>query len=137
MDLYPSVWQQIADLIESRRAISPDEVLHELKSKSDEVYDWCRIRNGETPFFLPLEEHVQLATAEILEAFPKLVDDRPGKGQADPFVIGLARVKGATVVTEERKTGSNKRPKIPEACHHFGVGCIDLVAMMRAENWRF
>ena len=86
---------------------------------------------------VPLDEDLQDAAAEILSNFPKLVDDRPHKGQADPFVIALARIRGATVVTEEGVTGSAKRPKIPFVCGHYGVACINLVGLMRAEDWVF
>ena len=138
MDVNPTFWSKFEKLVRDGRAISPDEVLREIEKKSDEVHDWCKELNGTCgAFFLPLEEDVQDAVSDILAQFPKLVDDRQGKGQADPFVIGLAKIRGATVVTQEGRTGSNKRPKIPDVCVHYRIRCFNLVDLMRAERWRF
>jgi hypothetical protein len=138
MDVNPSFWRRLEKLVRDGRAISPDEVLREIEKKSDEVHDWCRELNGTCDtFFLPLEEDVQLAASEILAKFPKLVDDRQGKGQADPFVIGLAKIRGAIVVTQEGRTGSHNRPKIPDVCAHYSIDCFSVVDLMRAERWRF
>jgi hypothetical protein len=138
MDVNPSFWSKFEKLVRDGRAISPDEVLREIEKKSDQVHEWCKNLNGTCDtFFLPLEEEVQDASSEILAQFPKLVDDRQGKGQADPFVIGLAKIRRATVVTQEGRTGSNNRPKIPDVCAHYGIRCFNLVDLMRAERWRF
>ncbi len=138
MDVYPSFWARFEELVRNGRAISPDEVLHEIKKKDDAVHTWCKNLNGTCDtFFCPLEEAVQDFASEVLGQFPKLVDERQGKGQADPFVIALARVRRATVVTQERKTGSVDRPKIPDACDHYKIPWLPLVDLMRAEGWRF
>lgn len=138
MDLNPTFWEKLEALIATGRVISPDEVLREIEKKSDDVHEWCkRVNKNATSFFVELEEKVQTATSEILASHPKLVDDRQGKGQADPFVIALARVRGASVVTQEGRTGSSARPKIPDVCDHYGVPCMDLLDLMRRERWRF
>ena len=52
--------------------------------------------------FVPLGEEVQLATQEILTQFPRLVGTMKDRNRADPFVIALAKVKAAIVVTGEK-----------------------------------
>ena len=50
-------------------------------------------------------------------------------------MIALALVEGAPVVTEEKRTGSNRRPHIPDVCDAFGVECKNLLDMIRSEKW--
>jgi hypothetical protein len=64
-----------------------------------------------------------------------LVDLKKGRGQADPFVVALARVRGATVVTEEHAKPT--APKIPDACRRFGIRCINLLEFIREMRWKF
>ncbi len=72
----------------------------------------------------------------MLSAYPELVKELSGRNQADPFVVALARVRRLTVVTEE-KVGVHKRPRIPMACEHFNVPCMNVVSFIRDCGWRF
>lgn len=136
IDRFPTFWRNLDKLIADGRAASPDEVLREIEKKDDALHGWCKTKNG---LFIPLEEDVQAAVSEILAEFPRLVDDRPSKGQADPFVIAVARKRGLIVVTQEdRNRGKNsKKAKIPDVCDHFGVAHIRLLELIRRENWTF
>lgn len=140
MDINTTFWSNFEALVRDGRAIAPDEVLREIEKKDDEVHGWCKQLNGSfDSFFLPLDDDVQDAASQILAEFPKLVDDRPNKGQADPFVIALARTKQAVVVTQEvsNLNSNGKRPKIPDVCKHYGVRCIDFLALVREEKWKW
>ena len=140
MDINKTFWDKLSDLARRGGVIAPDEVLREIKVKDDEVHAWCKNLDGCCDdFFAPLLEELQDAASAILREFPRLVDDRPKKGRADPFVIALAQLRGATVVTEEQPTYSKntKRPKIPDVCIEMGVRSINLVGFMREEEWRF
>ena len=65
-----------------------------MEKKDDEVYEWARLQGD---LFVPLEQEIQVATSTILAQFPKLVDTRRNRGQADPFVIAYARQNGVKV----------------------------------------
>lgn len=134
MDTFPSFWAKMESLVGSSRIVSPDEVLREVEKKDDVLHKWCK-KQGR--LFHPLHQEVQVAAAEILEVFPRLVDDRPNKGKADPFVVALAKCKQLVVVTQEDPTKSNVRVKIPEVCDHYGVRWMTLLDLIRAEKWRF
>ena len=58
-----------------------------------------------------------------------------GKPVADPFVIARAKILNASVVTQEKK--ADNAAKIPNACEHFGIDCINLEGFMEEENWTF
>jgi hypothetical protein len=117
---FPKFWDRIDGLIEEKRLVSPVEVFLETKKRSDELHVWLK---------------VQTQAANVLARFPRLVGDKKLNTSADPFVIALALVEGAPVVTEEKRTGSNRRPHIPDVCDAFGVECKNLLDMIRSEKW--
>jgi hypothetical protein len=133
-DVFPPLWEKLSELIQGGKLSSPDEVREELKKKDDEVWRWAREQIG---LFVPLADDIQSATVAILAAFPKLVDTRRGRGQADPFVIAHARVNGHVVVTGERRPGTKTKPTIPYVCRHFNVRYLDLLGLMREQGWTF
>jgi hypothetical protein len=121
-------------MIASTKLISPDEVLFELSQKDDAVYEWARTNRA---MFVPLDEEIQQATTEILGRFPRLVGAMRDRNRADPFVIALAKVKQATVVTGEKNIGTPDRPRIPTVCNHFGIGHRSLLQLIREKGWTF
>src|SRR5450755_3663262 len=133
LDVFPGMRERLSYLIEGGDVIAPDEVNDEIKHKDDGLAEWLKQR---TSMFVALEGPVQVAAREVLAEFPELVKALGGRNQADPFVIGLARVRNATVVTQERG-GSRERPRIPLVCEHFGVPCIDVVGFIRQRGWTF
>ena len=60
-----------------------------------------------------------------------------GRNRADPFVIALASVRGATVVTGEGSDGTDSRPKIPYICEVMGLLCTRFLGVVQTEGWRF
>lgn len=54
---------------------------------------------------------------------------------ADPFIIAKAKIKDATVVTEEEHPPHGA--KIPNICEHFGITCVKLEGFLAIEDWRF
>lgn len=135
-DIFPGLWVRLDHLIESDELVATDEVLRELARRDDEIHTWAKQRSR---MFLPIDEEIQIATAEILALFPKLVDDRPTRSGADPFVIAVAKVHNLIVVSEEQRRPNTtpERPNIPYVCDRLGIPCIRLVDLMRAERWSF
>jgi MinD superfamily P-loop ATPase len=54
-----------------------------------------------------------------------------------PFVIGLARVHRATVVTEETPSGNLDKPRIPNVCEAMGLGWLNVIGFVRQQGWSF
>jgi hypothetical protein len=133
IDVFPGIWERLAYLVEGGDLIAPDEVHEEISRKDDGLAEWLKTRAG---IFVPLDGPVQIASTEVLAEFPELVKALSGRTQADPFVIGLARVRKATVVTQERG-GNRARPRIPLVCDYFEVPCIDIVGFIRQRGWTF
>lgn len=133
-DTFRTLWDNIEDLIDKGIIVAPEEVLTELAKKDDDVHRWAK--KNKTMFLLPVED-IQLATAEVLSRYPRLVDSRKDRSQADPFVIAVARVHNLAVITEEKRPGTEDRPTIPIVCAHFGIKYMRLLDMIRDQGWKF
>lgn len=133
-DNFP-VWSDIEELSHQGRVIATEEVLVELeKQDDDEVFAWAIAR---PQIFRPIDEQIQIATSEILRRFPRLVDNRKLRSRADPFVIALAQIEDAAVVTYEDYSHNAEKPKIPNVCHALGIPCMTLLHLIRQEGWRY
>jgi Domain of unknown function (DUF4411) len=77
------------------------------------------------------------ASALSLAQFPNLIDPTKTTPDADPFVIALAIAESGVVVTSEHLAGPGGRPKIPNACAHFGVKYVNLLDYFRAKGWKY
>jgi predicted nucleic acid-binding protein len=121
-------------MIKSGELLSPDEVLFELEQKDDEIHKWAKVHST---MFVALDQQVQEATQEILTQFPRLVGAMKDRNRADPFVIALAKVKAANVVTGEKSSGTRDRPRIPNVCDHFEISHRTLLQLIRDKGWTF
>ena len=86
---------------------------------------------------MPTDASVAVEVQRILSAHPRLVMQMKNRNRADPFVVAVASLRGATVVTGEGSDGTADRPKIPFVCSQLGIPCIRLLDVIRAEGWSF
>lgn len=132
--VFNSLWQSIDGLIDEGRMMATEEVRVEIERKADHLAEWCKRRSR---MFIEIDEEIQPVVTEVLTAHGRLVKALSNRSSADPFVIALAKVKGASVVTAERHSNSLNRPKIPDVCDAMGIRCLSLVEMMDGEGWSF
>jgi hypothetical protein len=128
---FDAVWKLVERVADEGRILSVDDVFLELNAQDDEVADWARTRRG---LFLPLTDDVQRKAREILASHPTLIDVKKKKSGADPFLIALALLRGAAVVTQERKSGGPPTVKIPDVCAAHRVRCIPLLVLLQDEG---
>lgn len=133
IDILPGLWERLDGLIEAGELFSPDEVLHELAKKQDELHAWAKAR---TSMFVELDEALQIATSEVLATNKLLAKDFAQRTHADPFVIALGRVREVPIVTQEGP-GSEKRPTIPYVCRSLGLRTLSIVELIREQGWVF
>lgn len=140
---YPSVFKTIWDgldgLVQQQNFISTREVWNELgrQNVSADVLAWAK--QNKQIFTTPNAAELQFV-AQIFQIkhFQNLIGEQQrlkGTPVADPFVIACAKIKGATVVTEEQL--KSNAAKIPNVCAHFNVPCIDLEKFMQQQGWAF
>jgi len=133
---FAGLWIKIDELIDGGRLLASIEVFNELEKKDDEIFTWAKDRK--TTLFREIDDDVQGAVVYLMQKYPRLVDTSKGKSGADPFVIAqaIASDPAHTIVSQEAG-GSNDRPKIPFVCQAEGLTCIDLLALIEAEDWSF
>lgn len=131
IDVFPQLWAGIATLIAEGRLICPEEVAHELDKRSKDLAAWM-VAAG--PIVVATDQEIVNHVARVLASHERLVAERKRGSSADPFVISLAKLRGAVVVTEEGQ-GTEAKPKIPTVCTAYRVECISLLEFIRAESW--
>jgi Domain of unknown function (DUF4411) len=134
-DVHVGLWERLDDLILEHRIVAPEEVLHELEHKDDDVLAWVKERADD--FIVDLDDAQVAAVTEILAGYPNMVKAGGRTNRADPFVIALAKVRGFKVVTEERADGGDRWCKIPHVCEGLGVSWTNMVGLTIAEGWSF
>ena len=130
-DVFPSVWGKLDELASTGKIASIENVFKELEVQDDEVLAWAKSHSG---IFLPLDDVIQKQAKVILGSHTALVDLRRRRSGADPFVIAAAFVHSCIVVTEEKASGSGTKPKIPDVCTAYKIGCIGILEMFRREG---
>jgi hypothetical protein len=132
---FPGVWEKLSELIEHGEAKATDEVLRELERQDDDLTAWCRQQRN---LFVDIDNAIQLVVTEILGDYPRIIESGGRRSGADPFVIALAKINNATVVTAEQRTNNlDGRVRIPDVCNFMSIRCIPLLNLITEERWIF
>jgi hypothetical protein len=136
-DVFPIIWDYLDDIINDGTLGACEDVLAELKTGGDELYQWVRDRRDK--LIVPLSAEIQQAVSDILAVHPDWVPSDRSRNMADPFVIAVAKVHACTVVSAEAWSNSPnpERTKIPNVCDGFGIRHITFLDMMREQKWIF
>ncbi len=133
IDIFPGLWENLADMINKGGIKAISQVRTELSKKDTDISKWCL---SFPDLFVPLDVQIQTEVRLIMSKYPTLVNVASSKSGADPFVIALAKAKNCAVVTYE-KNGSPGSPKIPFVCNSESVPVMTLVTLMQKEQWTF
>lgn len=135
-DVFSSIWRDLEELAEIGLLIAPKEVLLELERGGDDVYAWAKAREA---MFLEPDDNVQKQVAQIVNTYPSFVPEESRDGiWADPYVIGLAVTKEATVVTGETLAGPNaKIVRIPDICTVLKVPYVAFLDLLRSSGRQY
>lgn len=112
------------------------------EDSKDPLVHWCKARRTSGLFCTP-DKEVQETLRKVADHVANKYTEKPIKvGEflkgADPWIIAHAQCDSGVVVTQEaRRDATAKIPKVPNVSHAFGVGCIDLPAMLKALKFRF
>lgn len=137
--VFKSVWTGLDALVLSGDLISTREVWNEIERGDIDVHTNNWLKQRKHLFTTPTGSELQFV-AQIFQTphFQSLIGEKQrltGTPVADPFVIACAKVRGGTVVTEERL--KPHAAKIPNVCQHFSVPCMDLETFMQQQGWSF
>jgi hypothetical protein len=143
IDVFPTLWDNVENLIKKGMLLSHKEVLKEINRKDDSLYKWALKQKN---FFKKITQCQVNIVKEILAKYPSLSKSENETAAADPFVIALAielgqdkqitlKPKKRIIVTEEQLRGNKVR--IPFVCKDYGIECINIIEMCRIEEWKF
>jgi predicted nucleic acid-binding protein len=133
-DIFIGLWEQIETLMGDGIIISSDEVIDEIKRGNDELEEWAKKWKNS---FYTSDEPIQEIVREILKRFNSLVTRPKKTNGADPFIIALAKQMDCTIVTEEKRDGTEINPKIPYICDFYGIKCIKFLDFLRENSIKF
>lgn len=131
---FPGIWNEVDLLIDQGRVLISEEVYLEASKKDAVVKSWCDERKDS--ILVETDATIAAEVAEILKDHPKLVGVMKDRSRADPFVIAVARLRSAAVVTGESHGSANK-PKIPFVCEDRGVDSMRFTDLIVKEKWSF
>lgn len=129
-DIFSGLWEDIGTFADGSSLVSPREVYIEIgKKREEDLQKWV---NKHVKMFVKLDEDQFKMAQSIIKKFPKLIDVNKTIPDADPFVIALAKSRGAWVVVTSENGSKNKFvPKIPDVCKTLNIRCINLLNLFR------
>ena len=137
MDNFPSLWEDIEDLIKGHRLKMSQPVFEEAMD-NEELEKWCSQKGLQSFLEVKVDEPIQYHVSAILKDYPGLINAPKNISGADPWVIALAvQYPGTVVVTEEKSTGDRKHPRIPDVCDFSQMEWVNIAGVVKKESWRY
>lgn len=136
---FPSFWEDVDEQVDNRQILSVKEVYRELEYRTTEEFMWSWIEKNKKIFKKPNEREMNIVSQILgMNKFRGLVKEKniwEGKPSADPFIVASAKIRNGCVVTEEKYKPN--AAKIPNACEHFSVKCINMNEYMQREKMKY
>ena len=138
MDNFPSLWQDIENLIRQDRLIMSEFVFAEAM-RDKFLDDWCTNRKLKSQLELKIDDFDQIAVRDILAEYPGILNLKKGKSLSDPWVIAVAKryFQNVVIVSEEKLTGNLQHPRIPDVCKDSNIECVTISGMIQREDWKY
>jgi predicted nucleic acid-binding protein len=137
-DNFHSLWIKINSLVSSGELISVKEVYREIKKNCPEEHIELWVKSNKEIFIIPTEKELKLvANMMTIEENRNLIKKNnilKGLPVADPFILAVAKIRNAIVVTQEAdKSGA----RIPNICKKNEIECISLQKFFNKENVKY
>lgn len=123
MDIFPSIWVKLEDMVKREELISHVEVQKEIEARKDPIYQWCKQNKK---MFKDIDD-CQIQKFNQIEGKydrtywnKEISKDTPW---ADPWLIALSICEDAIIVTDEKNTSNH----IPYIANAFQKQCINLL----------
>jgi hypothetical protein len=128
------IWDQCFLLIELGVIKTVQPVYKELERRFPDVH--ARLKPYRKDLIVPDATMFQPDVIEEVRAIqaqhPHLYDQLGAGNPADPFLVGVAKLNGAIVVTDERSSGKAHKTKIPYVCTQRNVGWMSRLDFFQA-----
>lgn len=134
---FKNLWDDVCNLCKSGKIVSHIQVLEEIKEGGiKEQITWAK--NNKFIFLkynLPAEGEV-IKEIEKLLGFDLINFIEQGKQKstnADPWLIAQAKINNLVLINEE----SQKKFRIPKICLALGVRSMNILDLIKEENWTY
>ena len=135
--LAPTFWELLEQRAAAGVVTSPRQVYQELTNYGDELADWA-VGRRESGLFVDPNQQAQAAFTRVADYVNQNYPGRKAAeflGGADPWVIALAIVQDASIVSfENRVSIDSQTPKIPNVSRAFQIETINLYRMLHLSN---
>ena len=151
--VFPTLWERIEALIADHQLYIPKRVIDEVTNIYDDEPSTWVARQSSNLYkpsgvdLLNIKEYV----TKLSKKYPKMYVNRNNEIIADLYVIAIAKIYDATVITQEQsnKKKRNKKDKIkkeedkkrgnriPTVCYKEKVKCINLLGFIEEKRWIF
>lgn len=142
---HPSLWEAFLALAATGALKIPLQVYEELDEREDALFDWFKQHKDMLVFEPTASTEAQYRV--LANEYPALTGGLGLKQDyADLYVVAVAMVEDATVVTHEdigfrrdpnRRSRSQKNYKITNVCFEKGVELIRIYEVLRRQGWVF
>ena len=153
-DVFPGLHKKVGDLMANELVVSSVEVLGELGINPNKgVEQWISSTEAGYPpeynlpiawaqknhsIFLEFDSALEGIVNQITSSYNNVVKTRSTSGyDADVHLIALAHHRGWAVVTSEKASNNQDKPKIPDICRDLNIVCVDLLEMFKMKKWLF
>ncbi|MGD8215789.1 DUF4411 family protein [Aestuariimicrobium sp. Y1814] len=136
MDVFKPQWDFLQKAIADGRVVAARRVETELAKWQKTIPAMKGWLSDNKHMFCDIATDEQLVGAKrIVNAYPAYGSNENYLGDLEVMVLALSRQ--LTVVSLELKAQQHsvKRPKIPNVCEQFGIGCANLAGFLRAEGF--
>lgn len=136
MDIYPSYWDKMADILKLDDVISIDKVKEEIYAQDDSLTNWCKINIPKLFWdssINSIPEYAEIQNwAQNKNYNERAIMEFASSKNADPFLIAYALNKkrnddlDVSIVTLEVSAPESKKSvKIPDVCIDFDIRYIN------------
>jgi hypothetical protein len=136
---FPTIWQHIDRLVNSKKFWSVREVRREIENNCpyDNISNWVQM-NHEV-FRKPSSRELEIVSfifqRKQFLGLVKRENILKGLPVADPFIVAAAKVLTGAVVTQEVFKEGGAR--IPTVCKEFDVECINIEQFLERESLKY
>lgn len=137
IDIHPTYWSKISDLLKRQDVISIDKVKDEIYNHEDALTDWCKTnipKNFWSSTVNSISEYAEIQNwAQSKSYNERALSEFAESKNADPFLVAFALNTlinndfEVTIVTLElSRPDSIKSIKIPDVCISFNIRFINI-----------
>lgn len=147
MDIHPSYWEKISQILKRKDVISIDKVKDEIYKHEDLLTNWCKINIDKSFWFSSANSIIEYAEiqnwAQSKNYNQRALSEFADSKNADPFLVAFAlnkkkENKEVTIVTLEISSpDSIKIVKLPDVCIEFEIRYININDFFREINVSF